>query len=230
MLLGPLDPLLQLGGGVGCTGGVVGAAQIDDVGIHRILRHGQEVIFGGGRHILDGASGHDIVIHIDRVNRVGHQNGIVHGKQVQQVAQVALGAVGDEDFLQLEVDAPAGIVFLDGLTQEIIALLGAVAAEGGLVTHLVHRLVQRGDDRLGQRQRHVADTQTDDVRLRVSCLIGRHLVGDVTEQVAFGHLGKMLVQIHGLIPSGSGIRRQSTVLHANYSTVCGFGKYLMPES
>src|SRR5699024_10157563 len=117
VLLGPLDPLGQLGGGVGSAGGVVGAAQVDDVRIGGVVGHGQEVVLGVGGHVADGAACHDVVVHIDRVDRVGNEDGVVHVRQVQQIAQVALGAVGDKDLAQLQLDAAAGVILADGFPQ-----------------------------------------------------------------------------------------------------------------
>ena len=105
-------------------------------------------------------------------------------EQFLEVAGVALGTVVDEDFVDAEADATRlEVVLQNGLAQEVIALLGAVASEavggGHLVDGLVHGLDDGGAERLGD----VADTERDDVGLGVHHLEGVDLLGDVGEQV-----------------------------------------------
>ena len=76
----------------------------------------------------------------------------------------------------------------DGLPQEGVALLRAVAVEALKGAHLVHRLVHRLDDRGGQGTGHVADGQLDDLGLGVGGRIGGDPPGDLREEIAAGQL------------------------------------------
>ena len=109
----------------------------------------------------------DVVIHIGGVHRVRHQHGVVHIEQAQHVGQVALGTVGDEDLILSDLGAAAGVVALNGLLQEGVALLRAIAVEAFLGTHLVGSVMHGLDHALGQRLGHIADAQTDDLLFRV---------------------------------------------------------------
>src|SRR5699024_9227479 len=107
-----------LGTVIGGAGGVVGAADIDDVGPDGGVGHGQKVVCLAGGCIDDLAAVGDVVVHIGGVDRVGHQDGVLLAEQAQDVGQVALGAVADKDLVRLQPDAPAGVVALHRLAQE----------------------------------------------------------------------------------------------------------------
>ena len=66
---------------------------------------------------LTGTACHDIAVHIDRVDRVSHSDAVAFAKDVEDVAAVALGAIGDEDLFGADV-ATAGleVVFGNGFT------------------------------------------------------------------------------------------------------------------
>ena len=85
-------------------------------------------------------AGHDVGVDVDRIDRIGDGDDVVGGEDVQDVAAVALGAVGDEDLVGGDVAAAARKSCLrDGLAQELVALLGAVALEGFAAGHFVQR-------------------------------------------------------------------------------------------
>ena len=200
VLAGVVHPDLQLVAGVGGTGGVVGAADIDDVCLHILVRHPQETVFLTGTAVDDLAAVGDVVIHIGGVHRVRHQHGVVHIEQAQHVGQVALGTVGDEDLILSDLGAAAGVVALDGLLQEGVALLRAIAVETFLGAHLVGSVMHGLDHALGQRLGHIADAQTDDLLFRVCLLISSHFVGNVHEQVACLQLVVVFVHFHSTFP------------------------------
>lgn len=52
----------------------------------------------------------------------------------------------------------------------------------------------------GQRQRYVANTQADDILIRVGFLVSSNLVRNGAEKIAFVQLGIMLVQFHLSLP------------------------------
>ena len=69
-------------------------------------------------------------VDVDRIARVGHRHDAVARIYVAEIAEVALGAVGDEDLVGGDVDAARGIVVGGhGLAQEGVALLRPVAVE-----------------------------------------------------------------------------------------------------
>ncbi len=100
------------------------------------------------------------------------------------VGGVALGPVGDKDLVGCHLRALAAVAGRDGVEQEIVALLGTVAAKGLFVRHLVGGSLDRVDDGRGQGQHHIADAQTDDARCRVRRRIGPHPLANLGEEVA----------------------------------------------
>src|SRR5690606_27557698 len=104
------------------------AGQIDEPGI------------GAGVIGLAGVPGHHVGVDVDGVDRVGNGNDVVVPENVENVAGVALGSVGNENFIRRDVETGI-LVFDDGLAQEGIALLGTVPLEGGGLPQLVDGLV-----------------------------------------------------------------------------------------
>ena len=201
--VGKIHPLLQLGGGVHRAGGVGRAADINDIRLLALVGHGQETVFLPGLGVDHPAAVRNVVIHIGGVDGVRHQDGIVLAEQAQNIGQVALGAVADEDLIAGNLYTPLGVIVPDGVLQERIALLGAVAVEALGSTHLVHRLVQRLDHRLCQGQGHIANAQPDDLPLGMGGGKLAHLLVHRAEQIALGHLGVMTVHLHILSPPPS---------------------------
>src|SRR5206468_4051737 len=112
------------------TRGIVGKAQIDQIDV-AIGKLGNEIIGGVAAEInqalilaalvgLPGMPGHHVSVNIDRINRVHDRDGVVVGEDIQNIAAIAFGAVGNEDFIRRDV-AAAGleIVFGDGFAQEL---------------------------------------------------------------------------------------------------------------
>ncbi len=82
------------------------------------------------------------------------------------VAAVALAAIADEDLVGRDVDAARlVIVRADRLDEEVVALLGAIAAEGLAHAHLVDGRVHRFDDRRRERFGDIADAEPDHLRI-----------------------------------------------------------------
>ena len=105
-------------------------------------------------------------------------------KQFLEVACVALGTVVDEHLVDAEVDATRQeVVLRDGLAQEVVALLRAVAMKSAGSGHLVDGLVHGLSDSRAQGLGDVANAERDDIRLGVHHLKGIHLLGDVGEQI-----------------------------------------------
>ena len=86
----------------------------------------------------------------------------------------------------------------DGFAEEGVALLGAVAFEGGAHGHLVGRGVEGGGADGGEGFGDVADAEADDRFLRVGGDVGTDALGDVGEQVGGLELGVVFVDAnHG---------------------------------
>ena len=101
-----------------------------------------------------------------------------------------------------------GLVVADQrIVQEAVALLVAVAVEGLLLGLILDRRVQRVDDRGHERAGHVADAQTDDVRLRVCGGILAHLAGDGGEQIALLEIVVILIDLHVLCSFSAMLRQ-----------------------
>lgn len=160
-------------------GGVVGGAEVDDV--HLAFGQGRdEIIFCGGGHIIDvapttglgvvltGTAAHGVGVQIDGVDGVAQRNFIIHIEQVADIAAVALGAIGDEDLIGLDIHTARGeIMGGNGFPQEIIALVPAIAAERLRCAHLVNGFVHSLDDCGGQGAGDVADAQLDELGVRM---------------------------------------------------------------
>lgn len=107
---------------------------------------------------------HDVGVEVNRVYRVGYGEFQIAAEDFLNAGNVGLCAVADEYFVDVEVDAARLVVAVDdGLTEEIISLFRAVAAERFGLAHFVDGLVHRFDDGRSQGARYVADAETDDV-------------------------------------------------------------------
>src|SRR5207248_3439920 len=102
----------------------------------------------------------------------------------KDIAGVALGAVGDENLVGRDV-AAAGleVVLSDGFAEEVVALLGAVAAEGFAAGHLVDGLVHGLGDGRRQRLGDVADGHAADLGRGVFLGEGGDAAADLGEEV-----------------------------------------------
>ena len=194
VLQGVVDPLAQLLLGDDGAGGIVGIAEVDDVDGAALGEVWYKTVLGGGGQVADvgpaavaegaAAANHHVGVDIDGVDGVGDADEVVPVEQLLEVAGVALCAVVDEDLVDVEMDASGQEVVLEnGLAEEVVALLGAVAAEalggGHLVDGAVHGLGDGGTEGLGD----VADAEADDVGAGVHDLEGIDLLGNVGEQV-----------------------------------------------
>ena len=113
---GIVDPGLELFTAGDRTRRVVREAEINQ--IHRFTRDlSCEAVLGTDGQIgepgistevarFTGSAGHHVAVDIHRINRVGHGHPIAFAKDVEDVAAVALGAVGHKDLVGVDV-APA---------------------------------------------------------------------------------------------------------------------------
>ena len=144
---------------------------------------------------------HDVGVHIHGIHRVGDGDLVPGTEDVEDVAGIAFAAVGDENLIGFHVDA-AGleVVFGDGVAQEIVALLRAIATEGGAVAHFIDGLVHGRAHGLWQRFGHVADAAADQAFGRLGVGLGEnpHATGDFGEEVTGFELVVVFVDVgHG---------------------------------
>ena len=205
VLVGVVDPGLELVAREHGAGGVVGRAQVDEVDWGFGKRRAEVVCRGGGHVDNVGptfralvvearASGHGVGVDVDGVDRIAYGDAVVDGEDVADVAAVALGAVGDEDLVDGDVHAARREVMLDdGLAQEIVALLGAVAVEGLCMREVVDGGVHGLDDGGCERARHISDAHLDELDVGMGRgKVGRTM-GYLAKQVATGEFLVILV-------------------------------------
>lgn len=212
-------PRLELRARGDGTRGVVRRAKINDV---RVLfrRLGDEAVgrragqidqagVGAVRVGVAGVAGHDVGIDIDRIDGVADGDFVLVPENVEDVAAIAFGAVADEDFVVGDFEAVvAEIVFGNGAAQEVVALLGAVAAEGGAARHFIDGAVQRRDDGGRERLGDIADAAADEAfgGVGVGVAEGFHAPADFGKEVAGFEFEVVVVEVgHGRRGLGSGV-------------------------
>jgi hypothetical protein len=93
-----------------------------------------------------------------RGDGIGDRDANFVSEDLLDVPAVLLRAVRDEDGVVIDCDAAARVVvFADRIEQELVALVGRIAAETLGCSHLADRAAHRVHHRGHQRQRHVAD-------------------------------------------------------------------------
>ena len=102
------------------------------------------------RDVLDGASSHDVGVHIDRIDRVGDAHDVVCGEDVTDIARVALGTIADKHLLTIQLDATSGkVVSDDGIDEEIVAMFRTIPTESLAIGTFIHSMVHRLDGSIG---------------------------------------------------------------------------------
>ena len=204
----PVHPFLELRLGGGGAGGVVGEAEVHDVG-REVARGGHEAVRGVAVKIDEPrvapacvrarAAGHHVRVHVHGIDGIGHRDDDVLPEELLDVAAVALRAVRDEDLVGRHVHAVGlEVVLRDGLAEEVITLLGTVAAERLARGLVVHGAVHRGDHGGREGLGDVADAEADHLRLRVRVLVGLDAVGDFGEQVRSLYLQVVFIDANHL--------------------------------
>ena len=104
VFVGIVHPYLQLVFGDGSSGGVVGAAQVNDIRCF-FWKFRYKVVFCGAGHvdhiapgafcriISAGTSCHNISVHVYRINRVAHCNFVVYTENLLNVSGITLCSV-----------------------------------------------------------------------------------------------------------------------------------------
>ena len=178
------------------AGRVIREAQIDQIG--RLLRQlRREAVFRRTRHIDDlapgllhlvigsGSARHDVGIHIHGIDRVADSNFIVKAEYLLNIAGIAFCAVGDKNLIRGNIAAARLVIILrNGISKELITEIRRIAVEGLGMSHLVHRLVQRLNDRRGKRLCDVSDSETYDLLVRMCRAVGADLFANRREKIA----------------------------------------------
>ncbi len=203
-----------MGSGGDGAGGVVGKTEIDEIGGDAgdggNITVGRSAIEVGDALVAavdvgSGAAGHDVGVDVDGVDGIGDRELHVLRKNFLNIPTVALRAVGDENFVGVDL-APAGGVVVggDGLAEEGVALLRAVAFKCGALGHFVGRGVHRLDAHGRERFGDVTDAEADDGLRRIGGNVRAHALGDVAEEIGGLELGVIFVDAnHGRIVKGS---------------------------
>ncbi len=229
---GVADPGSELIGGGGGAGGVVGGAEVDEVdGFFGDLR--DESVRGVAREVADslvgamliggsGVSGHDVGIHVDGVDGVGDGDAVTVSEDVEDVGAIAFGAVGDKDLVVGDGESAfAEVVFRDGVAEEVVALFGAVAAEGFAGGHFVDGAVEGGDDGGGEGFGDVADAAADEAAGGFGVLVAElaDASADFREEVAGFEFEVVVVEVgHGWSGPGmaAGSQRGGTLAEGGW--------------
>ena len=202
------DPLGELGSGGDGAGGVVGKTEIDEIGGDAgdggNITVGRSAIEVGDALVAavdvgSGAAGHDVGVDVDGVDGIGDGELHILRKNFLNIPTVALRAVGDENFVGVDLASAGGVVVGgDGLAEEGVALLRAVALEGGALGHFVRRGVHRLDAHGRERFGDVTDAEADDGLRRIGGNVGAHALGDIAEEIGGLELGVVFVDAnHG---------------------------------
>jgi len=206
---GPRDPGLEVRARGDGARGVVRRAEVDEVdALGRRARHEAVRLVAG--QVEDpriapvgaartGTPSHHVGVDVDRVDRIRHRDARVRAEDLLDVPAVLLAAVRDEDLVGRDLDATRPVVVLhDRVEQEVVALVGSVAAKALLRRELRHGRAHRLHDGRGEGKGHVADPEADHVRLGVRLLEGRHATPDLGKEVAGLELPVVLVDVrHG---------------------------------
>ena len=194
-----------------CSCWIVGIAEVDhvDMTVLRYLRN--KAVLSRAGHIGDvapplllrvfavglehsGPAYHHVGVDVDGIDGVGNADGVVPAHQFLNVSGVGLGSVVDENLVEVEVYAAREKVVLEyGLAQEVVALLGSVAAKALPGSHLVGGTVHGLYHRRAKGLRHVAYAERDDVGLGMSHLEGVHLLCYIGKQVVAGEFQEMFI-------------------------------------
>ena len=204
VVAGVVDPALEGGARHHRARRIVRVAQVDEVD-GRVGERRLEAVLRRARQIHEariaarlvgraGAPGHHVAVDVHGIDgiRQGHHG--LRREDLLDVAAVALGPVAHEDLVGGDRHPAGAVVVLgDQLGEELVAGLGAVAAEGLGARHLVDRLVERADHHGRQGPGDVADAEADDLGGGMGVLEGLHAPGDLDEEIAALELQIVLV-------------------------------------
>src|SRR5580704_11589382 len=134
-----------------------------------------------------GVTGHYIGVDVNGVNRIDDCDSILMTENIQNIAAIAFGAVGNKDLIVGDIHAVfAVIVFRDRASEKFVALLRAVAAEGFPMCELIDRSMDCLDCRDGKRLGDVPDAAPDQSfsQLRMFVAKRAYSAGDLRKKVS----------------------------------------------
>ena len=190
VLVGIIDPFLQLCFVDRGAGRIVGEAQIDQIRHFLWQLRGKVIVRRAGHvdHIAPSFRGrvigacpsrHNIGIHIDRVDRIADRDLIIQCKDFLNIAGITFCTVRHKNLVRLNLAASGLIVVIrNRISQKVITKLWRIAAERSRIRHLIHCAVHGAYHRRGKRLCHVTDAQSDDLLVRVRRRIGIHFLPD----------------------------------------------------
>ena len=153
----------------------------------------EETIAFVGISIDYAAATHQVGIHIYGINRIGNENNVILGEKIQNVADVALGAIADKDFTGAYVDAAIGVIGSDLFGEELITFIGAVTLKTLGSSHFIGCVGHGIGNALGKGSGYVANAQTDNRSVGVVGNKFRCATGNLGKEISFGHFGKVFV-------------------------------------
>ena len=186
-------PLFELRFGIGSPGRIIGGAQINDIRLNGRIRHGQEPVLRRSLHEPDLSPPHAIGIQVDRIDRIRNQDHVGIVKNIRNIATVAFRTVADKDLGSFQRNAEACVILHQRFLQKAVALLRSVTPEGFLHAHFRCRFLHRFHYDRRQGQRHIADSQTNDLLFRMGGRIRRHFMRHLRKQITVLQGGKILI-------------------------------------
>ena len=198
MLICIINPFLQLRLCDRGTGRIVWKAQINDIR-YFLWQLRCKIIFCGTWHIdhiapcfclriiLACSSCHNIGIYINRINRVTDSDLVILGKYFLNVTGIALGTIRYKNFIRADITATQLIIiFRNSFSQKFIPKIRCIAMEGFCYAHLRNRTMQCINDHRCKWLGHIADSQTDDLFIRVLLCKCVYFLSDRGKKVTAG--------------------------------------------
>ena len=163
--------------------------------MHRRIRQGAESVFRSSVCVDDLSAAHDIGVHINRVNRICHQNNVVLGEDIPHIACIALGAIVDHDLIRIHRHAEPLVIAGNCLSQESIALIIRIALEGLLAAQLIAAFFHSLNHNRSQRQGHIPDAKPDQMIVRMLCYIPIDPFCNFRKQIVGNKIVKILIYL-----------------------------------
>ena len=183
---------------------VVGIAQVDDLNRATCRYLGHKTVLSRYGHISHvrplavamraSPAYHHVGVDIDGIDGVGNTNIVVPVEQFLEVARIRLSTIVDEHLVDIQPHTTRQEVVLHyRLTQEVVALLGTISAEGLSMCHLIHRLVHSLCNGRTQRLGNIANAKRYYVSLGMGNLECLHPLGYVGKEIVLLQVKEMCI-------------------------------------
>ena len=162
-----------------------------------------------GARVVRGPSmtGHHVGVDVNRVNRIDDSDTILMAKNIQNIAAIAFGTVGDKNLIVFDIQIPLAIVvFRDGVTKKLIPLFWPITAERVPARKFIDRPMHRVDHCRGERFRNIPDAAADQrlSQFRIFLAELTNSASDLRKKVAGFQFEIMLVNMgHGMNAVGN---------------------------